>query len=275
MIKPRKQSGGLLPVGAPAWIVTFADLMTLLLTFFILLLSFSSLDAEKYRSIAYSMSKAFGVAWVPSSQGAPDMYPLGGDITPTVPMEPVIRDKGDAEQPAPQSNVEPSLDLSQEVVSEAAYMENDRLASRMISLLENEIEDQAVDIKFDDKGVVLSFTERATFASGSEELKLYMLPVLMKVTDVLADCKGDILVTGHTDDRPIDSVKFRSNWDLSAARAVSVVHRLVLDGRLDASRVSAIGQAETRPLVPNDTDEHRAQNRRVEIHIENAECRLG
>jgi chemotaxis protein MotB len=90
--------------------------------------------------------------------------------------------------------------------------------------------------------------------------------------EVLSFCSGDVLVAGYTDDRPIASGRYRSNWDLSAARAVSVVHELVLNRDVPAERVVAAGRAETNPLVANDTPENRARNRRVEIAIRNPEC---
>ncbi|WP_020409183.1 flagellar motor protein MotB [Hahella ganghwensis] len=271
-MKRTRKSRGLIPgtSGAPSWIVTFADLMTLLLTFFILLLSFSNLDAEKYRAIAYSMSKAFGVPWAPGSQIDPDLPPVI-----------VVDPEGTSTSDGPLANqnlppvppaLPPSLETSSEIMARAALAENDALATKLIGRLEQQLADDEVDIRFDDKGVVLTFTERASFESGSADLKQYMRPVLIKVVDELANCEGDIIVTGHTDDRPIDSARFRSNWDLSAARAVSVVHQLVLDGRLDASRVEAVGMAETRPLLDNDTEGNRTRNRRVEIVIENAKC---
>jgi len=265
--------------GAPAWIVTFADLMTLLLTFFILLLSFSNLDTEKYRAIAYSMSQAFGVSWAPGSQVNPDLPPIiiaapEGAPVPTdatlPPTNMLPRSPTDPIHSIPM----PSLETSAEVLAQAALAQNDALATRLIGRLEQQLADDEVDIKFDEKGVVLTFTERASFASGSDSLKQYMRPVLLKVVDEIAGCEGDIIVTGHTDDQPIDSTRYRSNWDLSAARAVSVVHELVLDGRLDATRVKAVGQAEVRPLVPNDSPANRARNRRVEIVIENANCQF-
>ncbi|OZG73263.1 flagellar motor protein [Hahella sp. CCB-MM4] len=273
-MKRSRKSTGMIPglSGAPSWIVTFADLMTLLLTFFILLLSFSNLDAEKYRAIAYSMSKAFGVSWAPGSQVDPDLPPI-------IIVAPEGTSTGESDGPPTDQNLPPvppvappSLEASSEIMAKAALAENDALATKLIGRLEQQLADDEVDIRFDDKGVVLTFTERASFASGSAELKQYMRPVLMKVVDELSSCEGDIIVTGHTDNEPIDSARFRSNWDLSAARAVSVVHQLVLDGRLNASRVEAVGMAETRPLVNNDSEENRARNRRVEIIIENAHC---
>src|SRR5690554_4942497 len=99
-----------------------------------------------------------------------------------------------------------------------------------------------------------------------------MIQIIERVVVVLASCDGDVVVSGHSDDRPISSSQYRSNWDLSAARAVSVVHELVLNRKIPADRVIAAGRAETQPLVPNDSAENRARNRRVEISIRDPEC---
>jgi chemotaxis protein MotB len=99
-----------------------------------------------------------------------------------------------------------------------------------------------------------------------------MIPIIERVVEVVGNCTGDVVVSGHTDDRPISSSRYRSNWDLSAARAVSVVHELVLNREIPADRVVAAGRAETSPLAPNDSAENRALNRRVEISIRNPEC---
>lgn len=257
--------------GSASWIVTFADLMTLLLTFFILLLSFSKLDADKYRRIAYSMSQAFGVPWAPQSQTEPaiptDWLPQRGD-DPQAGKD----QHNDDQSTATREEAIPSQQQMAHYLSDLALEQNDGLASALIAQLEQEISEQALAIRFDEKGVIISFTEKASFPSGSVELRQYMRPVLLKVVDQLANCSGDIKVVGHTDDQPVQSGRFRSNWDLSAARAVSVVHQLVLDGRLNARRVSAVGLAETKPLVPNSDAENRAKNRRVEVLIENAAC---
>jgi len=99
-----------------------------------------------------------------------------------------------------------------------------------------------------------------------------MFPIIEKIEEVLGGCNGQIVVSGYTDDLPVTSNRFRSNWDLSAARAVSVVHQLIFNNKIDPNRVSATGRAETNPLVPNDSIANRAKNRRVEISIFDPEC---
>ncbi|WP_150911863.1 flagellar motor protein MotB [Marinobacter halotolerans] len=246
--------------GSPAWIVTFADLATLLLTFFILLLSFAEMDVEKYRAMANSMAVALGGTPVISS------VPGGQPVS-------VI-----ATEPAPAAPTDPQLEP--ELIDERA--EGDAptkisggiidLASALIEELEPEVASGALSVNYDEERVIIRFAEEAAFRSGEAEIKPAMIPIIERVVEVLSFCSGDILVAGYTDDRPISSGRYRSNWDLSAARAVSVVHELVLNREVPAERVAAAGRAETNPLVPNDSPENRARNRRVEISIRNPEC---
>ena len=248
--------------GSPAWIVTFADLATLLLTFFILLLSFAEMDVEKYRAMANSMAVAFG-----SNQ-------VLGDAVGGSPLTLIESDTVSLPEPMETATDEP------EFIDERA--EGDAptkipagvidLASRMIEELEPEVASEALSVNYDESRVVIRFSEEATFRSGEAAIKPGMVPIIERVVEVLSGCTGDVLVAGYTDDRPIASGRYRSNWDLSAARAVSVVHELVMNRQVPAERVVAAGRAETNPLVPNDSPENRAKNRRVEIAIRNPQC---
>lgn len=246
----------------PAWIVTFADLATLLLTFFILLLSFAEMDIEKYRAMANSMAVAFG-----SSPALAEG--IGG--SPLTMIEP---DRVSLPEPTESRTREP--EFIDERVKGAAPTRIPGgvidLASRMIRELESEVASEALSVNYDQNQVVIRFSEEATFRSGEAAIKPEMIPIIERVVNVLSACTGDVLVSGYTDDRPISSDRYRSNWDLSAARAVSVVHELVMNRQVPAERVVAAGRAETNPLAPNDTPENRALNRRVEIAIRNPEC---
>ncbi len=246
----------------PTWVVTFADLATLLLTFFILLLSFAELDVEKYRAMANSMSVAFGSGNVLADG-------VGGS-----PLTLIESDTVSLPEPSETQTREPEfIDERTEGVAptkvSAGVIE---LASRLIQELETEVASGALSVNYDQHKVVIRFSEEATFRSGDAAIKPKMVPIIERVVDVLAACTGDVLVSGYTDDRPISSSRYRSNWDLSAARAVSVVHELVLNRKIPAERVVAAGRAETNPLAPNDSPENRALNRRVEIAIRNPAC---
>ncbi|WP_372965894.1 flagellar motor protein MotB [Marinobacter sp.] len=248
--------------GAPDWIVTFADLATLLLTFFILLLSFAEMDVEKYRAMANSMSLAFGSSNV-----------LGDDVGGS-PITLVESDTVSLPEPSESLQDQPEFIDERMESSEIRPIPGGvlDLASRLVRELEHEAAEGTLQVNYDEDQVVIRFSEDATFRSGDAAIKPEMMPIIERVVTVLSTCQGDVVVSGHSDDRPISSNKYRSNWDLSAARAVSVVHELVLSRQIPADRVVAAGRAETRPLVANDTPENRALNRRVEISIRNPVC---
>ncbi|MGO1462779.1 MAG: flagellar motor protein MotB [Marinobacter sp.] len=254
--KPRQKNQ------TPAWIVTFADLATLLLTFFILLLSFAEMDIEKYKAMANSMSVAFGSANVlgDSIGGSPITLVESDTVSLPEPTETQAREPEFIDERAPETET---------TVIPGGVLD---LTRRMISELETEVASGALSVNYDQNKVVIRFSEEATFRSGQASIKPEMIPIIERVVGVLAGCTGDVLVSGYTDDRPISSSRYRSNWDLSAARAVSVVHELVLNRKVPAERVVAAGRAETNALAPNDTPENRALNRRVEIAIRDPEC---
>lgn len=254
--KPRQKNQ------TPAWIVTFADLATLLLTFFILLLSFAEMDIEKYKAMANSMSVAFGSANVLDDNvgGSPITLVESDSVSLPEPTETQAREPEFIDERAPEAET---------TVISGGVLD---LASRMIGELESEVASGALSVNYDKNKVVIRFSEEATFRSGQASIKPEMIPIIERVVGVLAGCTGDVLVSGYTDDRPISSSRYRSNWDLSAARAVSVVHELVLNRKVPAERVVAAGRAETNALAPNDTPENRALNRRVEIAIRDPEC---
>lgn len=255
--KRRKAVAG----GAPAWMVTFADLATLLLTFFILLMSFAETDLEKYKAMASSLSVAFGSGNL--------MAEGGGRLPIQLPVRSSGSDANNELEAEPELIDERTSSEGVTLVSEGVIT----LASGLIRELEEEVAAGSLSIDYDQRQVVIRFSDEATFLSGDAAIKPKMLPIIERVVGVLKNCTGDVVVAGHTDDRPITSSRYRSNWDLSAARAVSVVHELVLNRELPADRVIAAGRAETNPLAPNNSPQNRAINRRVEIAIRDPVCK--
>lgn len=259
--------------GAPSWIITFADLMTLLLTFFILLLSFSKMDAEKYKAIANAMGMAFGASWVQAEAigGTPLTLTESNIIPPPPPSlepPPII--------PKPPSPPPPGVeDVVNAADKETIEPGIEELATLLVQGLEEPMAAKQISVNYDSRKVVIRFSEEASFPSGSAEMKPEMRPIIDKIVSAITHCQGDLVVSGYTDDRPIISNRFRSNWDLSAARAVSVVHELVMNHKIDSNRVMAAGHAETNPLAPNTSPEQRARNRRVEIKIYSPDCKAG
>ena len=216
------------PAGAPKWMVTFGDLMSLLLCFFVLLLSFSTMDPAMYKEVSGSLKDAFGVQKEVISYG----IPKGIDV--------VSRD----------FNPIFSVDVVLEKIKSTLRLE----------LLKGEIQVEALKDR-----VILRLNDDVTFAPGSAHLKPEALPILDKVREVIQAVPGEILVAGHTDNTPIHTAQFPSNWALSAARAATVVDVLLAPGTISKRRIAAVGYGDSRPRVPNDTPEHRRMNRRVEI----------
>ena len=250
----------------PGWMLTFADLMTLLLTFFILLLSFSKMDVAKYKAIAQSMEKAFGGRPVIITTSGPGAS-IVSKVVPSTSRPQVTSAPGALTEPVfiPENAPRPK---ASNVVPKGI----ETLATRLIDQFEAQIASGDMKVQYNAHKVTVRFPEDATFPSGSARLKAKMKPIIDRMVKVLAECPGKIEVDGYTDNQPIVSSKYRSNWDLSAARAVSVVHELIMNRRINAEDVTAAGHAETNPLVPNDTPAHRAMNRRVEINIRQPDC---
>ncbi|MEW6765811.1 MAG: flagellar motor protein MotB [Pseudomonadota bacterium] len=228
--------------GAPAWMVTFADMMTLLLCLFALLLTFAEMDAEKYRDIARSMRAALGGDGLLENQRA-----LPPPLETPAPATEAPAETQPAPGPSPQE------------LRAQAY------ADRLRKLLDTEISQQKLTVERRATEIIVRLQEKASFPSGSAELEVNFAPILGKLAQAAREIPGAIIVTGHTDDRPIAGARFRSNWELSAARAATVVEALIRDEGVNPARLEARGMAEHRPLAPNITEESRAQNRRVEI----------
>ncbi|ABI56747.1 flagellar motor protein MotB [Alkalilimnicola ehrlichii MLHE-1] len=226
----------------PAWITTFADLMALLVVFFVMLFAFSSLDAEKYRLAAQSIRAAFGPQL---TEGDPSPSPSPIDFDGGSPVDPSL--------------LEDLLDAVPDPI--------DQITAELQEQLEGELGEGLLEVERLDENVLIRFPEKAAFPSGSADVNASFLPILHTVAGVLAGQGGTIRVSGHTDDVPIDTERFRSNWELSTARATEVVHLLLEAAPIEPGRFIAQGHADTRPLRPNTSPENRARNRRVDVLI--------
>ena len=251
------------PGTAPGWMVTFGDMMCLLMCFFVLLVAFSEMDIQRYRMIAGSMKMAFGV----------QREFKGFDIPKgTTLLASEFSTGKPAHNPVPQlkKNKTDSTDSaieSGESEEESAKEEMKRDVESVVEVLAEEVESGLVHVEGLDDRIVIRIEERGLFAAGKAILNPGFADLLVKLGLVLEDMSGTIAVAGHTDERPIFTSRFRSNWDLSSSRAVSVIHHLLENTEIPPYRVVAQGYAESRPLVPNDTPEQRALNRRVEISV--------
>lgn len=252
----------------PGWIVTFADLMALLMCFFVLLLSFSSMDVEKYKRIATSMREAFGAR----AQLSPDDANLTNGFVKAQAVEPSntnvvcaapVSDEADVRREAQRRAAEQAI--VDKVAGLVSQTEHDAIT--LATALSKEIAAGVLEVETNGRKIVLRVKEHGSFPSGSASLTSDFKPVLKIIRGVLKETKGQIYVEGHTDDVPIATSQFHSNLELSTSRAISVAHGLFEDGALDERRFTVTGYADSRPLVANDTPEGRARNRRIEIVV--------
>jgi len=145
--------------------------------------------------------------------------------------------------------------------------DTDEQARRLRLALQKEIRNGDIAVKTEGMKVIIHILEKASFDSGDSEVKGPFVPVLQNIARLLDDNNGSIVVSGHTDDIPISNERFRSNWELSTSRAVSVAHVLLSASNIADERFVVTGHAATRPIAENDSVENRAKNRRVDISI--------
>jgi len=264
--------------GGAGWIMTFADLMSLLMCFFVLLLSFAELDIMKFKAIAGSMKLAFGVQReiraieVPKGTSIVAQDFSSGKPQPTlineVRQQTTDEDKQsleftDALVDDPEGTNAEESDGGGGLDEEQAKRE----AARLVAALREEVDEGMIQIETEGASIVIRIREKGSFPSGAARFAPDFSPVIEKLRDSLVDIPGRIAVAGHTDNIPIRTARYRSNWELSSARAVSVVHALLDGSSLDPERFVVEGHGEAHPLAPNDTPTNRALNRRVEITI--------
>jgi len=261
------------------WLMTFTDMLMLLVVMFVLFLSFSEVDSDSFKQNAGAISEAFNQppptsilqnssAIVELSKTNIDFSTRGKNVgfeAKNVELEKIGTSDSDIEKESESVKKE-----SESVKKEKKDKISKNLESRIQKSLNNEIKKGHMQLIKKEDIVILRFPEKVTFQLGSADLNQGIESVLDKVTDVMNSVNGikKIVVAGHSDSLPISNYEFRSNWDLSAARAVSVVHRLLENKLIDRNLLVVIGLADTEPVLPNTTYANRAANRRVEIKVE-------
>lgn len=252
--------------GIPGWVVTFADLMSLLMCFFVLLLSFSEIDAQRFERLAGDLAEAFGVQRdVPASQIPMGTSPALKSFSPGRPT------------PAPPDTIEQST-TSQERYLDTGRSQEGRESSQALqvahkveALLEGSAMKERMQVKTERERVVIRIDEQGTFASGSASVLPPFRDLLNEMATALVGLPGIVSVDGHTDSVPISDSRYKSNWALSAARASSVASALLENPELAPERFMVRGFAATRPVDTAETPEALARNRRVEITIDLSE----
>lgn len=272
--------------GLPPWLATFADLMSLLMCFFVLLLSFATVDAVRFKKMAESMKDAFGVQReIPANEIVMGVSVIKQEWSPTVAEQSVITEirqetsevqKEHLEMKAAeqQEELEQQKQLQQQELDKQAALDaaeeqlQSELSEQLDELqdaLDQEIEEGLVTLERKESSIIIRIQEKGSFGSGSARLDPGFHEVMARISKVLAAKPGKITVAGHSDNIPISTGRFRSNWELSSARAVTVLHSMLRNKDIAEDRVVVEGLSDTRPLVSNDSPQNRAKNRRVEL----------
>lgn len=253
--RSRNKKGSKHDAGQERWLVTYADLITLLMIFFVLMYTMSQVDAKKYEAVANSLSVVLtGEAiTVLEGQGPSIIENLSGELLP----------EGPSSYPDNEAQIEEVKDLIAQFIAGQEVGTN-RLGST--NSTGSKLSEYIV-VYEQERGLVISFKDTLLFNSGSADLTPEAGDIIKQVGVALADLPNYIRVEGHTDDLPINTARFPSNWELSVLRSSNVVHVLSEEAGIPPERLSIIGYGEYRPLVPNDNSLNRAMNRRVDIVI--------
>ncbi|NFR88169.1 MULTISPECIES: flagellar motor protein MotB [unclassified Clostridium] len=221
------------------WLLTYSDLITLLMVLFVVLYASSNVDKQKYRQISDSFKQAFSIGDAPGA----------------------IKEVGE------ETN-------ENSIVNDAIMVESEKLdtaKSKVDELIKEYNLEGSVSTQIQERGLIISFNDNVFFNSGDATIKSEYKQKLISISKILNDIDNYIRVEGNTDNVAINTENFHSNWQLSAIRAANVVELLVKEGNISSDKLSAIGYGEYRPVKSNDTEEGRAANRRVDIVILNNE----
>jgi chemotaxis protein MotB len=224
------------------WLTTFNDLVTNMMVFFVLLFSLSTIDTKRITTMAQSLQSGMGAL----REGRKTSIAI-------VDQQLQFGTEERREQKDP------------DAASEQRPEETVRSVNKAATLLRRIEAIDGVQGEIVDAGLLITLPDRILFAPGSAEIASTGPPVLARISEILLEREDRIRVEGHTDNRPISTRRFPTNWELSVARAVNVLKHLTEEGKIPPRRLSAVGYGESRPVLPNDTPEHRAGNRRVEI----------
>lgn len=237
------------------WLVSYADFITLLFAFFVVMFASSQTDKAKARQISEAVEKALADG---KSMGVPPAVAkiLGGTVDDKGQGNAQMHGPGGAQKAAKEAPPEEVVELTPSLkVLSAKFAQ--------------EIKDGTIEVTMEPRGLVVSLKQTAFFPSGGDVIDPKTYTVIGKLAEALNAVSNPLRIEGHTDSQPIHTERFRSNWELSAARAISMMELLATHFNVDRSRVAITGFADNSPEAPNDTPEGRAKNRRVDIVIMN------
>ncbi len=232
----RKSKGGSINSGNE-WISTYSDVVTLLLTFFVFLYSFSSVDAQKFKNIAQAFQYVMG------SSGGPNMIPMESTTGDSLIPETIKQEDKELQE------------------------QTEDIYKKVQEFIKSNGLDSSIQADRDIRGVVIQLRDNILFESGKADFRPGSQDVMEKMNTLISSFPNKIVVEGHTDNVPMKTSQFDSNWELSTARAVNVLRYFVESRKQDPARFTAAGYGEFRPVADNNTPENRAKNRRVSILI--------
>ncbi|MDD4145530.1 MAG: OmpA family protein [Bacilli bacterium] len=221
-----------------SWLLTYSDMVTLCLTFFVLLYSFSTIDAVKWKSLINSLQGALGV--------------MDGSNVPNTTNEENRYDTID------------QIRIDQYLAYEEETKRMEKIQARLNEYLSSNNLNENISTSIEERGVIIRFQDSILFPKGSAALYQESAIVLSGLSAIFAELKSPIRIEGHTDNLAINTEQFPSNWELSTARATKVLRFLIKDG-VPGEQLSAVGYGEFRPIAVNDCEENRKKNRRVDI----------
>ena len=255
------------PKGSPAWMATFSDLMNLLLCFFVLLFSMSSIDAAKFEQVVASFNETFSV-FSGGATAIGDGILISNGVSQLNELDEYINSTGKMDEG---QVVDEDVAAVKEKMEEAQLEEAETLAEQIQEAVDDKEMGSEIDIEFTSQYVQLTLKGALLFDSGSTLLKEEAKPVLDQVGLVLERyAAGTIEIEGHTDNVPMSGAKYSNNDELSSGRALSVFDYLLSVTDLDPANVKHAGRGEYVPIADNSTPEGRTRNRRVEIKIYNS-----
>jgi len=237
------------------WLVSYADFITLLFAFFVVMFASSQTDKSRAKQISEAVEKALKDGKSVTMSPAVAKI-LGGTVDD--------KGRGNAQMKGPGGAQKSAIEAQQEKVVELAPS-----MKVLTEQLEKEIKAGKVEVNMEPRGLVISLKQTAFFPSGTDAIDPTTFVVLKKVADALNAVSNPLRIEGHTDSVPIHTARFRSNWELSAARSISMMEVLGSQFKVNRQRIAIVGFADTDPQTTNDTEEGRARNRRVDIVIQN------
>jgi chemotaxis protein MotB len=244
------------PENHERWLVSYADFITLLFAFFVVMFASSQTDKSRAKQVSQAVEKALKDG---SSFSVPPQVAkiLGGTVDEKGVGNAMMKGPGGAQRVSKESQPENIIELLPSL-------------KRLTKDLEDEIKAGKLELRLEARGLVISLRDSAFFPSGTDILDQGSMPTMKKLASVIAALPNLIQLEGHTDSIPIHNARFKSNWELSCARGIAVLDTFCDNFNLPYERFSVVGRADTVPVDTNDTAEGRARNRRVDVVIVNS-----